>query len=190
MPRLLPLLALLAVALSLPAHADDAPPADKAAHGNERGKRGPGQEGMGWREADPKEMTARETERMKQALKLSDEQAKKVEGILTKSQPEREELMKKLRASERKTHEQIRAVLDDEQKEKFDMMRAHMMMRHGMGMGGPGAGGMQGGPGMDRHGPSGAGGGSDMGGPGPDHAPGAGPQSGPQGGAPPDDGGQ
>jgi hypothetical protein len=194
MTRLLPLFALLAVAFAAPAHAEDAPPQDKGAHGKERGKRGPGEEGMAWREQDPKEMAARHVEHMKQMLKLTDDQAKKVADILAKSQPEREELMKKLQASERKTHEQIRALLDDEQKEKFDMMRAHMMMRHGgMGMGsgpggmqgGPGGmhggpRGMRGGPGMGHHGPNA--GGPDMGGPGPDdHGP---DDSGPRG---PDD---
>ena len=188
MTRLLPLLALLAVAVSAPAHAEDAPPPDKGAHGKARGGLGPGEEGMGWRESDPKEMAARHVEHMKKALKLTDEQAKKVGDILAKSQPEREELMKKLRASERKTHEQIRALLDDEQKEKFDMMRAHMMTRHngmGPGMGG-GPGGMQGGPGMGHHGPSGA-----DGGPGPDEGggPRGGRPQGPDGGAPPDDSG-
>lgn len=124
------------------------------------------------KERDPKEMAQKMTDHLKEALDLSDDQAKKVGSIMDASAGEEQALTKKLREIERAKHEKIRAVLNDEQKEKFDMMRAHrmMMMRGGgmMGHGRGGRGGRKGPPQQDNddddrdddHGPGGPQGGN------------------------------
>lgn len=103
------------------------------------------QEQSGQRQRDPKEMAAKMSERLKSELKLSDAQAAKIGDILNKSMPERAALEKKLRAQEQLMHEQIRAELDNDQKERFDMMRARFKKMGGRGgverQGKPGFGG-------------------------------------------------
>ena len=124
-------LVVAALALALPAFAGDGPPPDK-----DKGGRS---------EPDPAAIAAKQADQLKAELKLSDEQAKKVGDILVKNINESLALQKQLRDHERRTHEAIRAVLNDEQKEKLDMMRAHRMMSRG-GMR-PGAGPNHNGPG-------------------------------------------
>lgn len=85
---------------------------------------------------------------MKEKLELRDDQAKKVKAIADKSRAERERLgaelkslVQKRKAAIQRTREDIRAVLDLDQKEKFDEMFLRMKLRHHRGRGGPGAGG-------------------------------------------------
>lgn len=112
------LLALLTLTLALPAFAADGPPPNKG---------GPQPK------PDPAAVAAKEAEHMKEGLQLTDDQAAKVKDILSKNINERMELEKKLREQDRRIHEAIRALLTDEQKERFDMMRAYRAMhRDGM----------------------------------------------------------
>lgn len=171
MKRLAPLLALF---LALPALAEDAPPSgggnDKAAAGDQAGpppagrRQAPGAR----RSFEPKEMAAQTAQHIGKALGLNDEQTKKVQAIVERDAAKKLQLEKQLQAMERRQHEEIRAVLNDEQKEKWDMMRARqdlMMERmRGGGMMMGGMGGMRGGPGMG--GPGMGMGGPGMGGPG------------------------
>lgn len=131
------------------------------------------------REPDPKEMAGKMTEHMSQGLDLNADQKKKVEGIIAESMPQRMELEKKVHKLEWDTDEKIRAVLTDEQKEKFDHWRLMKGHHPGMGRNGPPLGGR---PGMAPGGPA-------KGGP----AGQAGPEEGPKDGegappAPPGDG--
>lgn len=176
MTRPLPLLA-LAVLLAAPsAFAEDAPPpGDEHAPPPQSQQQPPPPPKR--HAPDPKEMAAKMTEHLKRALDLNDDQAKKVQGVIERDATQKAELTKRLQAMERREHEDIRAVLNDEQKEKFDMMRAHQMMMGGMhgGMGGPGMGG------AGMHGPR-PGPGGDQGGGG---RPQGGPEGGPNGNPPP-----
>jgi hypothetical protein len=161
----------------------------------------------GQRSADPKSQAAWEAERISTFLRLDEAQSKKVADIIAKNAEEKAALEKKLRDHERRTHEAVRAVLSDEQKESFDMMRARRVMGHMGGMGhagggmgrmggGGGPGGMGGGPGRMMggkgprrgHGPEGEpgepGGPGGQGGP---QGPGRGPDEGPQGPPPGDE---
>ena len=109
----------------------------------------------GRKEPDPKEMAQKHAEKLAEHLDLSAEQSKQVSAIMKESAAESAELEKKLRDHQRKMHEKIRALLSDEQKERFDMMRSRMPMMgmggRGGGMGGPSMGGPgMGGPGMMR----------------------------------------
>ena len=81
---------------------------------------------------DPKAMAAQRAEHLTRELNLSDDQATKIKAIMEDSSGEEIDLMKKLRDRQRKTHESIRSLLDEEQKEKFDSMRPP----RGMAMGG------------------------------------------------------
>lgn len=129
---------------------------------------------------DPAAQAEKETAHLKERLKLTDDQAKKVGAVISKNIDERVSLEKKLREHERKTHEAVRAVLNDEQKETLDMMRAHrMMMRQG---GRPGGGG---GPGRGRM--RRPGGDKDQAGEPSEHADHGGPEDGPKGPPPPDE---
>lgn len=109
-------------------------------------------EGGQHKEHTPQEMADKMVQRMEKGLDLSADQKQKVSEIIKASIPEMTELKKKMQKIERQTNEKIRVLLDEEQKEKFDMMRARqnmMMGGHGkmggMGrMGGPGKMGGQG----------------------------------------------
>ncbi len=108
------------------------------------------------KDADPKLMAAKMTEHMTdhlaKAFSLAEDQKKKVQEILEQSMPQRMELEKKVHKLEWDTDEKIRAVLNDDQKEKFDqwrMMRAHAGIGPGMGHRAPpqpGAEGTEGAP--------------------------------------------
>lgn len=116
---------------------------------------GPPHQGDEAEKPDPKKMASKMADGMSRGLKLKEDQKKKIETLVEQMLPQRIELEKKLHKLERDTNEKIRAVLDDDQKEKFDMMRMHqaMMRGGGMGMRGPGMKGMRGGRG--RGGPEG-----------------------------------
>ncbi len=69
-------------------------------------------------------------------LKLKGEQKKKIEAVIKSSEPEMEKLQKEMeglrerqRKFMRKQHEQVRALLDDEQKDKFDEIAVRMRKR-------------------------------------------------------------
>ena len=83
------------------------------------------------REPDPKQMARRMVENLERDLSLTAEQAKTVAVILEESLPAAQALRKKLQEHERQLHEKIRAVLNEEQREKFDMARAHQRMPRG-----------------------------------------------------------
>lgn len=92
-----------------------------------RGKKGP------MKEPDPKEMAAKKADHMEEALGLSADQKAKVKAILEAEMTEMQALHKRMQELQRGNHEKIRAMLNDEQKEKLDMMRAKQgMMRHHM----------------------------------------------------------
>ncbi len=94
------------------------------------------QEGMeGMKEQTPKEMAQHTADVMEHALKLTPDQKSKVSAVLEAQASERAELTQRLQKLERLSHEKIRAILDDEQKEKFDMFRAQRRMMGGQGMG-------------------------------------------------------
>lgn len=84
------------------------------------------------------EMADKKAEHMERGLGLSADQKQKVKAVLQSTAAEKDALEKKLQKLERQTNEKIRVLLDEEQKEKFDMMRAHhkMMERRGGGPGG------------------------------------------------------
>lgn len=80
------------------------------------------------KEPDPKEMAAKKADHMEKFLGLKPDQKAKIKAILETEMAEMVVLKKKMQELQRGNHEKIRAMLDDEQKEKLDMMRA----RHGM----------------------------------------------------------
>ena len=90
----------------------------------------------GWqkREPNPQEMAERMVEGLEKGLDLTADQKQKVMEIVKGSAAEMFELKKKMQKLERESNEKVRVLLDDEQKERFDMMRAHRRM----GMGGQG----------------------------------------------------
>lgn len=112
-------------------------------------------EGGQRKEHTPQEMAEKMVQHMEKGLDLSADQKQKVSEIIKASIPEMTELKKKIQKIERQTNEKIRVLLDEEQKEKFDMMRARqnmMMGGHGR-MGGMGGHGKMGGQGkMGGHG--------------------------------------
>ena len=82
-------------------------------------------------------------------LKLSGEQKKKIEAVIKESEPEMAKLQKEMEALRekqrkfmRKQHEQVRALLDDEQKDQFDEIAVRMRQRMDQG----GRGGRPSGP--------------------------------------------
>src|SRR5437762_2982498 len=70
--------------------------------------------------ADPKQMAEKMFESMSRELKLGAEQQRKIQPLITGMATQKSELEKKLRKLEHDTDEKIRALLDDDQKEKFD----------------------------------------------------------------------
>lgn len=93
----------------------------------DHGKKGP------MEAPDPKEMAAKRADHLEGALGLNAEQKAKVKAILEAEMTEMQALHKRLEELRRGNHEKIRALLNDEQKEKFDTMRAkRRLMRHHM----------------------------------------------------------
>ncbi|MBI5200596.1 MAG: hypothetical protein HY925_03335 [Elusimicrobia bacterium] len=85
-------------------------------------------------------------------LKLKPDQKKKIEAVIKDSEPEMEKLQKEMeslrekqRKFMRKQHEQVRALLDDDQKDKFDEITVQMRRRMEQ-MGGGRRGGRPSGP--------------------------------------------
>ena len=136
------------------------PPPDE-----EEGSREPGEA--------PDSFSEKFVDTLKEKLELRDDQVKKVKSIAEKSRAEREKinadlksLLQKRKAALQRTREDIRTVLDLDQKERFDEMFARMKMRHrgegggarmrggrrgergerGPGAGGPGGAGAPGAP--------------------------------------------
>jgi hypothetical protein len=72
---------------------------------------------------DPKEAARLFVQRLTEDLDLSKEQSDKIFAIAQPAAEQEAELVKKLREHQRTTHEKIRGVLNDEQKEKFDALR-------------------------------------------------------------------
>ncbi|MBI4347806.1 MAG: hypothetical protein HY553_13200 [Elusimicrobia bacterium] len=73
---------------------------------------------------------------LEKRLKLKGEQQKKIESVLKDGQPEldrlrgeMQELRERMKKFMRKQHEQVRALLDDEQKEGFDEISVRMRKR-------------------------------------------------------------
>lgn len=83
----------------------------------------------------------RQMEHMKKELNLTDDQVNQIKGIDQQSEPQmralhedttlsKEDRHSKMMEMRKEEHEKIRAVLNDEQKEKFDkMMQRHMEKR-------------------------------------------------------------
>jgi Spy/CpxP family protein refolding chaperone len=97
---------------------------------------GPGGRGQ----KGPERIKAR-VERMQENLGLSDAQARQIEDILTRAAADRqaargdadgarEERRERMRAQHQATMDQVRAVLTDEQRAKFDQMQAERKSRH------------------------------------------------------------
>src|SRR5689334_4572244 len=100
------LAAALVLALSSPALAKEPPKEEGAAAKGAAAKAD---------RNDPKARAAEETDRLKEHLELTEDQAKKVGDILGKNMEEKIALEKKFKEHDRRVHEAVRAVLNDEQ---------------------------------------------------------------------------
>lgn len=171
------LTALLAGAMALPAlgpgcwaEEDD----DEPGMGHPgRGRPGMGPHGEGGphgdKMMDPPMLEERFLEKLDEHLKLKESQRGKIKSALESVRPGMKKRMEELKGmhqkmmalqkevheSMRDAKEKIRAELDNEQKERFDMMMMRMMMQKRRGRGGKGPGGW--GPGMPPGGPGGEG---------------------------------
>jgi periplasmic protein CpxP/Spy len=128
---------LLALGVTGAAFAQDTPPAPP-----DQGQAGPPQGGRGMR-MNPDQQLARLTS----ALNLTDDQQAKIKPLLVERQQKMQALMQdqsaapedrraQMRTISEGTNNSIKALLNDDQKQKFDAMQANMR-RNGPG-GGPG----------------------------------------------------
>jgi Spy/CpxP family protein refolding chaperone len=82
---------------------------------------------------EPKEAAGKFVERITKDLSLTPDQAKKILAIAEPAAVAEADLLKKLRDHQRSTHEKIRALLDNEQREKFDLLRLRRGPQPGAG---------------------------------------------------------
>lgn len=93
-----------------------------------------GKDGQKMEQMTPAQQADKMLSHMEKELKLTADQKSKLKPLIEKGAADRKEMHEKFQKAEREHSEQVRALLTDEQKEKYDMMRARRkMMGRGMG---------------------------------------------------------